>query len=91
MDRKHRDILIKCRVALVKDLVPNDLFPHLVQERVLTSNDQERLEVITTRQERADRLLTTLPTKGPNAYKEFLNALEIHQPFLACVLLREGR
>ena len=91
MEDKHRDILTKCHVALVRDLEPQKLFAHLIQERILTSDEQEEINKITTRRSQREEFLRKLQTGGPAAYGEFVNALEKNQSFLACKLLREGK
>ncbi len=90
MEQKHKDILLNCHVALVEDLEPNKVFPHLIQERVLTEDDQQRNQTIATRKDRSEEFLKILKTCGPCAYEEFVKALEQKQTFLACLLLREG-
>ncbi len=79
-----------CHQALVKDLQPNEVFPHLIQKRVLTLDDQEGNRKLATRREKIEEFLTILPTRGPCAYEEFVKALENSQAFLACLLLKEG-
>ena len=91
MEKKHRKILIKCHEALVEDLEPNHVLPHLIQKEVLTFDHQEKIKHIGTRKGGSEVLLAILPTRGPCAYKSFLKALEKTQSFLACLLLREGR
>jgi len=91
MEDKHIDILRRRHVALVRDLEPKRLFAHLIQERVMTPNDQEGINNITTRRSRSEEFLRILPTRGPTAFQQFVKALEEHKPFLACTLLRDGR
>ena len=91
MEEKQRDLLSKCHVPLVKDLVPKKLFPHLIQEEVMTSDDKERINKIDKRKRQSEEFLSILPKRGPRAYQEFVKALEEKQPSLACILLREGR
>lgn len=76
---------------LVRDLEPKNLFAHLIQEGVMTPDDQEEINKIPTRRSQSEDFLRKLPTKGPRAYQEFVKALEKKQSFLACILLREGR
>lgn len=92
MEKRHKKILIKCHETLVEDLDPIDVFPHLIQKEVLNLHHQERIKNIDpTRRGKNEELLTILPTRGPKAYAVFVKALEKTQPFLACLLLREGR
>lgn len=91
MEEKHIDILRRRHVVLVRNLEPRKLFAHLIQERVMTPDDQEGINKIPTRGSQSEEFLSILPTRGPTAYPEFVKALEEKQPFLACILLREGR
>lgn len=91
MEEKHIDILTRRHVVLVRNLEPWKLFAHLIQERVMTPDDQEGMNDIPTRGRRSEKFLSILPARGPTAYPEFVKALEEKQPFLACILLREGR
>ena len=91
MEDKHRDTLERCHEALVKDLEPEKLFAHLIQEGVMTPDDQEEITKIVRRTLRNAKFLSILSTSGPTAYQEFVNALEKNQSFLACKLLREGK
>ncbi len=90
MEKKHRDILTECHVELMQDLEPEKVFPLLIQERVLTEDDQERISKLATRKDRSEELLRKLKGCGPCAFGVFVKALEKTQSHLAC-LLREGR
>jgi len=91
MEEKHIDILRRRHVVLVRDLEPKKLFANLIQERVMTPDDQQEINKISTRISQSEEFLSILPRRGPTAYPEFVKALEEKQPFLACILLREGR
>lgn len=91
MEGKHRDALIKCHEALVQDLEPDDVLPHLIQRGVLNSDHKERIKNMATQKDRSKELLRILPTRGARGYGVFMEALEETQPFLALILLREGR
>ena len=91
MEEKHKDILTRCHKSLVKDLVPKKLLPHLIQEGILSLDEKERINQIDKRKRQSEELLRILPSSGPRAYEELVNALEEKQPSLACILLREGR
>ena len=77
-------------MSLVKDLEPKKLFPHLIQEGIMTSGDKERVNKIDKLKRQSEEFLSMLPARGPRAYQEFVKALEEKQPCLACILLREG-
>ena len=81
MEKKHREILIKCHKVLVEDLEPSDVLPHLIQKEVLTLDHQEKIKNIGTRKGMSEELLAKLPTRGPRAYESFREALEETQSF----------
>jgi len=89
MEDKHRKTLTGCQVVLENDLEPNNLFAYLIQEGVMTPDDQEEINKRPTRRSQSEEFLRKLPTRGPRAYQEFVKALEKNQSFLACILLRE--
>lgn len=75
MDKKHRDLLRKNRMALVQDLEATHLLNFLYQEKGLTENDVETIKAQKTRTARAEKLLDLLPRRGPNAFDVFCRAL----------------
>jgi len=91
MEDKHINILRRHHVVLVTDLEPKRLIAHLIQERVMTPDDQEGINKIATQRSQSEEFLRILRTRGPTAYQEFVKALEKNQSFLACILLRDGR
>ena len=88
MDDKHRDILRRHWASLRKDLDIVELLPHLVD--VLGQADQEKVQAEATRREKIDKLLDIMPRKGPEAFDNFLKALQKIQSFLAVPLLQES-
>ncbi|XP_033734313.1 uncharacterized protein LOC117323289 [Pecten maximus] len=76
MYHHQRDSLRRNHVTLVDELDPNDVFDQLQQDGVLTESDHELINTGKTRKERCRMLLGILPTRGPDAYGSFKNALK---------------
>ena len=70
------------------NLEPNNILPKLVL--VLGENDEEQIKAQSTRQERCDKLLEILPTKGKEAFNVFVNALVKESSHLASELTEAG-
>lgn len=85
---KHRDILRHCWHWLRQDLELEKLLPHLVD--VLDPEDEQKVKAEATREDRIDKLLDIIPRRGPAAFKNFLNALQKTQPFLASILSQDS-
>lgn len=75
MEKKHRDLIRKNRVALVADLEALPLSNYLYQEGVLSENDLDNIRAERTRSAQAEKLLDTLPKRGPKAFDTFFCAL----------------
>ena len=75
MEQRHRDLLRKNRIALAKDLEPKYLLGHLFQHGVISENDMERIKAEKTRTSQAEKLLDTLPRRGPKAFGVFWDTL----------------
>lgn len=75
MDKKHKDLLRKNRVALVEDLEATRLSNYLLQEGALSENDLESVKAEKTRTAQAEKLLDVLPRRGPKAFDIFCRAL----------------
>jgi len=84
MEQKHRTILRHQWSNIRDNLEPNNVLPKLVL--VLTETDEEEIREQSTRQERCDKLLHILPTRGENAFNVFVNALVKEAPHLASEL-----
>ena len=88
MEQKHRTILRHQWSNIRDNLEPNNVLPKLVL--VLTETDEEEIREQSTRQERCDKLLHILPTRGENAFNVFVNALVKEAPHLASELTEAG-
>lgn len=75
MEKKHRELLRRNRVALVQDLDAKQLLNYIWQEGILTDNDVETIKVESTRNARAEKLLDIIPRRGPKAFDVFCEAL----------------
>ncbi|XP_015750970.1 PREDICTED: golgin subfamily A member 6-like protein 2 isoform X2 [Acropora digitifera] len=84
MEQKHRTILRHQWSNIRDNLEPNNILPKLVL--VLRETDEEEIREQSTRQERCDKLLYILPTRGENAFNVFVNALVKEAPHLASEL-----
>ena len=92
MEGKHRTILRRHQSNLKKDLEPNKILMDLVE--IFDEIDEGEIKAqstsVSTKEKRYDRLLEILPTKGPNAFKVFVNALNKVVPHLASDLIEAG-
>ena len=88
MEEKHRTILRRQWSNIRDNLEPNNILPKLVL--VLRETDEEEIREQSTRQERCDKLLYILPTRGENAFNVFVNALVQEAPHLAKKLTEAG-
>ena len=75
MDRKHRDLLRKNRLALVQDLEAIRLSNYLFQEKCFSENDLDSVRAQPTRSAQAEKLLDILPRRGPQSFDVFCRAL----------------
>ena len=75
MDKKHRELLRKNRLALVQDLEATQLLNYLFQEKCFSENDLDSIRVEPTPRAKAEKLLDTLPRRGPKAFDVFCRAL----------------
>lgn len=86
MDPKHREILRHHWSFLRRDLEPKKLLPCLVN--ILDDTDDQEIRQKDTREESSDKLLEILPRRGPEAFIEFVKALQTVQPHLAKPLIQ---
>ena len=76
MNDCDRDRLLKNRGYIVRNVDVRGLFTPLIQEGVLTPEDQERVHNgARTMAERCEALLDILPLSGPTAFSAFCRAL----------------
>lgn len=89
MEDQHRDILRISRIRIRRDLEPERLLPYLVG-KCLNEIDEQEIRNKSTREERCDQLLGMLTRRGPNAFRDFVEALKNVQPFLVDLLREQG-
>lgn len=87
----HEEILQTCFEKLVEDLEPNPVMRYLYQKGIITEEDMDAIRSNDTRYKMNDALILQLKRKGPNAFKRFVEGLQKNQPFLADILLAEGK
>lgn len=76
MDKRHKNLLRRNRLALVQDLEAIRLLNYLFQEEIFSENDLDSVKVERTRTSQAEMLLDILPRRGPKAFDAFCRALE---------------
>ena len=88
MEQKHRTILRHHWSSIRDNLEPKNILPKLVTVLIVT--DEEEIKAQPTRQERCDKLLEILPTRGENAFYVFVSALAKEARYLARDLNEAG-
>ena len=88
MEREHEvefePLLQQHRVEIVKCIDTDKQFIrcYLQSKLVLDDDDCERISNEKTRQDRAAKLLDILSIRGPDAWRHFVDALELDNPRL---------
>lgn len=75
MDPRHRQILKRHRVDLVKELNTADLCDGLLSKGIFTQDMIDEIQSKTTRRDQARKLLIDLETRGSRAFQAFLESL----------------
>eukprot|EP00058_Branchiostoma_floridae_P027474 XP_002612965.1 hypothetical protein BRAFLDRAFT_74750 [Branchiostoma floridae] len=94
MDPAHRDILRKHREFIVRDLNVDRVKGSLIQNEVFRTGDWDYIAAAGrgTRYDKASELMDELPTRGPNAFWCFCEALMIEgYAFLGNPLIEEAK
>ena len=86
MTAAHEDLLVSNRVAIVEDLLVDDVLIHLQSKFVFDDNDVELIRSERTSKRQAEKLLDLLVKKGDQAFGHFLSALKDPYPYLAELL-----
>jgi len=82
--------LRRSRVDIVADLDVHLVLDRLIQSSIIVSEDHELISSKPTSQERARLLLDILPTRGPQAFGIFVQALrEANYTWLADKLVNQ--
>ncbi|CAH1265754.1 CRADD [Branchiostoma lanceolatum] len=82
MEERHKKILKKKYKDLTRDLRPDDIMDHLIQEDVFDFNDIELVRAQKVNQLQVEKLLSILLTRGPRAFGVFLESIEERYPWL---------
>ena len=90
MKERHKLILQRLIEELVKDLDPEKLLRYLFQKEVIDVDDMDEIRSWKVRKDVSEALIHKLMRKGPEAFPELVEGLQNKQPFLACLLLKEG-
>ncbi|XP_078596458.1 death domain-containing protein CRADD-like [Branchiostoma floridae x Branchiostoma japonicum] len=91
MEQRHRDILRRNRVKLVKNVKVQHINNFLIQEDVLTDTMVEEIMAEKTSHGRVEQLLDTLVTRGPKAFMMFCKSLEELYGWLSKDLLEQDQ
>eukprot|EP00058_Branchiostoma_floridae_P016246 XP_002601734.1 hypothetical protein BRAFLDRAFT_215159 [Branchiostoma floridae] len=76
MEQRHQKILKKKYKDLTRDLRPDDVMDHLIQEDILDFTDIELVRAQSVTKLQVEKLLAILLTRGPRAFGVFLESLE---------------
>ena len=87
----HEHILQKLIVELVKDVEPEPLLLHLYQKGIIDQDDMDEIRSKKIRNKVNQNLIFKLMRRGPEAFPILVEGLQRKQPFLACLLLKEGK
>ncbi|ELU15954.1 hypothetical protein CAPTEDRAFT_193607 [Capitella teleta] len=86
---KEWQLLETSKEALIEDLDPDELYPHLLQLDYFTLDDLHRIEAEPTKKDMVKMLLKILPRTGPGAFGVFMEALRKYKPHLHRLLKRK--
>ncbi|KAM4665216.1 death domain-containing protein CRADD-like [Discoglossus pictus] len=76
MDPRHKDLLRRLRLELCSEGLADGLLPHyLFQEGIITKDQLDVIDNQMTSKDKSMKLLDILPTRGPNAFRVFLESL----------------
>ncbi|XP_035692732.1 uncharacterized protein LOC118427204 [Branchiostoma floridae] len=91
MEEKHKVLLRAKRLEITSDLQFREIRRRLLDSGILNGENLDEIENQQTREDQAKALLDILPTRGPNAFGVFRDALKHHYPHLARILNDEGQ
>ncbi|XP_066284702.1 death domain-containing protein CRADD-like [Branchiostoma lanceolatum] len=89
MEERHRKILKRKYKELTRDLRPDDVMDHLIQEDILDFNDLELVRAQPGTKMQVEKLLSILVSRGSSAFRVFLESLEDPYPWLYDDLKKE--
>ncbi|XP_035673077.1 death domain-containing protein CRADD-like [Branchiostoma floridae] len=89
MEQRHKALLLAKRLEITSDLRFRNIRRHLIDHGILNGADLDEIENHESREDEVKALLDVLPTRGPNAFSVFRDALKNSYPHLARVLQDE--
>ncbi|XP_066301960.1 death domain-containing protein CRADD-like [Branchiostoma lanceolatum] len=91
MYERHKALLLTNRLEITRDLRFRDIRRRLLDSGILTEENLAEIDRQQSREDEVKVLLDILPTKGPNAFAVFRDALKHRYPHLARILSDEGQ
>lgn len=88
MSVNHKHIMRKFYDQLLEEVDPDRIGTHLAQSKTIT---EAELRALSIQKGRTQTLLRMIADKGPEAYEEFVKALEKRKCFVVYYLLKEGK
>lgn len=88
MNDIHRAILRTCRRALIRDMNPELVLRNIADPHLFSEDEEAEIKANSlTRQQKCEKLLDILPTKGSKAYEIFKNTIkEVHPPLFSTIV-----
>ncbi|XP_034552659.1 caspase-9 [Notolabrus celidotus] len=90
MEERHRKILQRNRINLVRDLDPSDLYDCLYERGIFTQDMLDEIKSSGTRLDQARQLVRDLETRGSRAFPLFLECLRETGQHSLAELLQNG-
>uniref|UniRef100_A0A3Q3QHE9 Caspase 9, apoptosis-related cysteine peptidase n=1 Tax=Monopterus albus TaxID=43700 RepID=A0A3Q3QHE9_MONAL len=90
MEERHKNVLRRNRVSLVRDLDPSNLYDGLIEKGVFTNNMIDEIKSSGTRGDQARKLVLDLETRGSRAFPLFLECLQETGQHSLAELLQTG-
>ena len=89
MDDRHRAVLRRNRVALVIGIKSASLIVfEMLEDKLISEFQAQRILCKPTPIERAQTLISFLPSRGPNIFIPFIQILDKYYPDLSTLLLQ---
>ncbi|XP_063783920.1 apoptotic protease-activating factor 1 isoform X2 [Pseudophryne corroboree] len=80
MDERARSLLLQNRQALVKDIRTSYIMDHMINDEVITPQEEDTVKNKATQLDRANQLINLILKKDNRAYVSFFNAL-LHEGY----------
>eukprot|EP00118_Oscarella_pearsei_P025070 m.307436 g.307436 ORF g.307436 m.307436 type:complete len:457 (+) comp42287_c0_seq1:41-1411(+) len=76
MEKKHKEALRSKRVFLIENVDPDKIMNHLVQEELISSDDEDEIAGMKRRKEKVRKIIKTLQLRGAEAFDKFIKVLK---------------